>query len=84
MIVNVRKAFQENVAGLAWMDRTTIDAVQDKVWKYLQYINIFYKIKEIEMAFLYNDIIYIAYRNIRFAKAFLNQNFEVNFLILNC
>ena len=31
MIVNVRKAFQENVAGLSWMDKSTIDAVQDKV-----------------------------------------------------
>lgn len=30
MIVNVRKAFQVNVAGLSWMDATTIDAVQDK------------------------------------------------------
>ena len=31
MIVNVRKAFQVNVAGLSWMDTATIDAVQDKV-----------------------------------------------------
>ncbi|CAB4000537.1 endothelin-converting enzyme 1-like [Paramuricea clavata] len=30
MIVNVRKAFQENVDGLKWMDKSTIDAVQDK------------------------------------------------------
>lgn len=31
MIVNIRKAFQQNVEGLKWMDNATIDAVQDKV-----------------------------------------------------
>ena len=31
MIVNIRKAFQDNVDGLEWMGKSTIDAVQDKV-----------------------------------------------------
>lgn len=45
MIVNIRKAFQENVNGLKWMDKLTIDAVQDKVCKNIKKNNLINTLK---------------------------------------
>lgn len=45
MIVNIRKAFQENVNGLKWMDKLTIDAVQDKVCKNIKKTNLINTLK---------------------------------------